>query len=107
MVVPTACLIKASPSTTQCIPACIDAAKLLSMPPLIPCAPRECGEQKELETELWHSVWYVVEIQGSQMAALRLGDKRTGRFEEEITAALQGFQRARKSYMEHVEEHGC
>jgi hypothetical protein len=49
----------------------------------------ECDEQKRLAAELLQAIRYVIEIQGSQIAALRLGDTRTEEFEEEISAALQ------------------
>ena len=67
----------------------------------------ECDEQKRLAAELSRAFRFVVEIQGSQVAAHRLGDTRTQQFEEEMSAALQIWQRARKLYMTHLQEHGC
>ena len=70
-------------------------------------AQKECDEQKRLAAELSQALRYLVEIQGSQIAALRLGDTRTGRFEGEISAALQTWRRVRKLYMAHLQKHGC
>jgi hypothetical protein len=108
MVVPTEGLIEATPGTTLEIRTCIDVTNPLHTRRLSQFAQRECGEQpQQLATGLWRALGYVVENQGSQMAALRLGDTRTGQFEGEIIAVLQGFRRARKRYMEHVQDHGC
>jgi len=97
MVVPTEGLIEATPRTTQWeIPTCIDITNPLHTRRLSQFAQRECGEQQQLATELWRALGYVAEIQGSQMAALRLGDTRTEQFEGEIIAVLQGLRRARK-----------
>lgn len=107
MVVPTEGLIEATPGTTLKIRTCIDVTNPWHTRRLSQFAQRECGEQQQLATELWRALGYVVEIQGSQMAALRLGDTRTEQFEGEIISVLQGFRRARKRYMAHVQEHAC
>ena len=67
----------------------------------------ECDEQRRLASELSWAFRYLVEIQGSQIASLRLGDTRTEQFEEEISVALQTWHQARKLYMAHLQEHGC
>jgi hypothetical protein len=67
----------------------------------------ECDEQKRLAAELSRAFRYIVEIQGTQIASLRLGDTRTEQFEQEIRAALQTWRRARRLYMAHLQEHGC
>ena len=70
-------------------------------------AQSEYKEQKRLAAGLSRSLCYLVEIPASQIAALQLGDTRTQQFEEEMSAALQIWQRARKLYMTHLQEHGC
>jgi hypothetical protein len=67
----------------------------------------EYKEQKRLAAGLSRSLCCLVEIQASQIAALQLGDTRTQQFEEEISAALQIWQRARKLYMAYLQEHAC
>jgi hypothetical protein len=70
-------------------------------------AQSEYKEQKRLAAGLSRSLCYLVEIQASQIAALQLGDTRTQQFEEEMSAALQIWQRARKLYMAYLQEHAC
>ena len=67
----------------------------------------ECGEQERLFAELTHALRNVVEIQGSQIAAVKLGDRDISRFDEEIRVALRAWQRARHIYIWHVLDHGC
>jgi hypothetical protein len=69
--------------------------------------PMECPEQKRLHEELSQALRVLVELQGSQIAAVKLGDKRTTRFEEEIRTALNAWQSARRAYLQHCAEHGC
>jgi hypothetical protein len=70
-------------------------------------AQKVCDEQRRLSSGLSQAIRYVIEMQSSQIAAVRLGDTRTERFEEEINAAIQAWKRARKLYMEHLRDHGC
>jgi hypothetical protein len=67
----------------------------------------DCPEQARLHAELSHAIRAVVEIQSSQIAAVRLGDTRTSHFEEEIRIAVKAWQSARRAYMQHCAEHGC
>ena len=48
----------------------------------------QCTEQERLFAELTRALKNVVEIQGSQMAALKLRDTRASEFEEEIRVAI-------------------
>jgi hypothetical protein len=70
-------------------------------------AESEYKEEKQLAAGLSRSLCHLVEMQASQIAALQLGDARTQQFEEEISAALQTWQRARKLYVTYVQEHAC
>lgn len=66
-----------------------------------------CAEQARLHAELSQALRAVVEIHGSQMAALQLGDTRTSHFEEEILIAVDAWQSARRAYIRHCTKHGC
>jgi hypothetical protein len=67
----------------------------------------ECAERERLHAELSQALRAVVEIHGSQIAALQLGDTRTSHFEEEILIAVDAWQGARRAYIRHCTEHGC
>ena len=67
----------------------------------------DCAEQERLHAELSHALRAVVEIQSSQIAAVKLGDKCISHFEEEIGVAVNAWQNARRAYIRHCAEHGC
>ncbi len=68
----------------------------------------ECSEERRLFAELSHALSGLVEIQGSHMQALALGNnQQASRFEEETRVALWNWQHARHAYMQHVSDHGC
>jgi hypothetical protein len=67
----------------------------------------ECAKQQRLSEELAQAIRALVEMQGSQIAALKLGDRQTSRFDEEINAVLRAWTNARRAYMEHLQDHGC
>ena len=67
----------------------------------------ECAEQERLFAELTRSLRNVVEIQSSQIAALKLGERDTSTFDEEIRIALGAWHKARHVYMQHILDHGC
>ena len=67
----------------------------------------ECAEQASLFSELTRALRKLLDIQCSQMAALKLGDTRVSDFEKEIGVALWTMEHARQAYMQHVMDHGC
>ena len=68
---------------------------------------RECQEQVRLSAELAQATRDLLEMQESQIAAIKLGDQRIGRFDEEITVALRVWKQARWAYTRDLQEHGC
>jgi predicted transcriptional regulator len=67
----------------------------------------ECQEQERLSADLAQAIRDLLEMQESQIAALKLGDQRIGRFDEEIAVALRVWKQARRAYMRDLEAHGC
>ena len=68
---------------------------------------KECEEQKRLEEELSQATKALFEMQVYQVTALKLGDHRVSRFDEEINATLRAWRNARRAYMEHLQDHRC
>jgi hypothetical protein len=66
-----------------------------------------CEEQKRLSEELSQATRALFEMQGFQVAALKLGDRQTSRCEEKINAALRAWKDARQAYMQHLRYHEC
>ena len=60
---------------------------------------QECQEQERLLADLAQATRDLLEMQQSQIAALKLGDRRIGRFDEEIAVALRVWKQARRAYM--------
>ena len=67
----------------------------------------ECTEERRLFVKLSNAWADLFEMQSLQLAALWLHDRKIGRFDEESTAAVSAWTRARKNYMEHLRKHGC
>jgi hypothetical protein len=65
-------------------------------------AQKECAQQHRLSVELSQVTAALIEIQNSQLASLRLGDRRTAQFDEEMTTVLHAWNRVRKEYMQHL-----
>ena len=67
----------------------------------------EGQDQERLLVDLAQATRDLLEMQESQIAALKLGDQRIDRFDQEIAVALRVWKQARRAYMGHLQEHGC
>lgn len=66
-----------------------------------------CAEQERLHAERSQALQAIIEIHGSQIAAVNLGDTRTSPFEEQIRMAADVWAHAHRAYLQHCAEHGC
>jgi len=73
----------------------------------MPANQNACEENERLFERLTCALRCVIEMQGCQIAAVKLGDRKTGKFDQEIRVALQAWQDARSAYLQHVLDHGC